>query len=94
MKVKEAKSLYKAGVISSLSAYRSFSKPDDWYIKVRFDDDVENIATRLFITNSLGEDKVYKRLNTLLGEIESITGEFYHELIMGDTIEAQREMFL
>jgi hypothetical protein len=95
MKIKEVKRLHDAGIIESLRAVRSPSKPKDWYIQIVFDNSsLERPQKPFLLHNSLGEDKMFRRLNTLLGEIESITGEFYQQIEFERAIDAQGDMFL
>ncbi len=95
MKIKEVKMLHEAGVISCLIAIRSPSKPRDWLIQIVFDDaSLEKPQRPVLLHNSLGEAKVFRRLNTLLGEIESITGEFYQQVEFERAIDVQGDMFL
>ena len=93
MKVKEAKNLYEAGVIFGFNAYRTPSKPDEWFIRVDFDDAIERPKQQVFITNSHGENKVFKRLNTLVREVQMLTGEFYQELLISGSSDLQQDMF-
>lgn len=94
MKIKEVKVLHDAGVISCLKATRSLSKPKDWYIQIVFDDSaLDKPYKPVYLQNSLGENKMFRRLNTLLGEIESITGVQYQEIEFNRPAEVQGDMF-
>ncbi len=94
MKIKEVKRLYDAGVIDCLKATRSLHNPKDWYVQIVFDDSaIEKPHRPVLLHNSLGENKMFRRLNTLLGEVESITGEKYREIEFGKAVEAQGDLF-
>jgi hypothetical protein len=69
MKIKQAKEYYEDGVITGFDAVRDPLKPGAWLLVIGG----RNGKSWTFQT-SIGEDRSFAKLDTLIGEIESITG--------------------
>jgi uncharacterized protein YecA (UPF0149 family) len=69
MKIKQAKEYFEDGVITGFDAVRDPLKPGAWILSISG----KNGKNWTFQT-ALGETRSFAKLDTLVGEIESITG--------------------
>ncbi|WP_121169295.1 hypothetical protein [Nitrosovibrio sp. Nv6] len=69
MNIKQAKEYYELGVLTEFSALRDPLTPRGWLLVVSGKD--ERSWT---LKTALGKDKVFASLDTLIGEVEDISG--------------------
>lgn len=69
MKIKQAKEYFEDGVITGFDAVRDPLKPGGWLLAIS-----GHNGKSWTLQTALGEARSFAKLDTLIGEIESITG--------------------